>query len=324
MKSNTLVTGASGVLGSALKKIISNKKTLKKNFIFISSKELNLLNSKDTYKFFKKKKIKNIIHLAAVSGGMGVSGKNFQAKMFRDNLQMLLNILEVSKNLKIKKILLTLSSGMYSPNLKMPYKEETIHDGKAHQALYGYFYAKRMMEPAINAYRDQYKMNIIGLVPNGIFGENDNFNILSAPLVPSLINKFWEAKVKNETVEIWGDGNPLREWTYAPDMAKAFLWCFKNYNKKEIINVGTNEENPIKKIAFLIADIMKVKKDKIVFNKSKKSGVFRKSMDNSKFLKISKFKFTKFREALVKTIHWYEYNKKFFPDKIKSNSRVRN
>ena len=131
-------------------------------------------------------------------------------------------------------------------------------------------------------------------------------------------------KTKNKSVEVWGDGRSLREMTYAPDMVRAFLWCFKNYNKKEIINVGTNEENSIKKIAYLIANIMKVKKSKIVFNKFKKLGVFRKPTDKTKFLKMSKFKFTKFREALVKTIHWYEYNKKFFPDKIKSNSRVRN
>ena len=144
--SNTLVTGSSGVLGSAFKKIISNRKNLKKNFIFPSSKDLNLLNAKDIYKFLKIKKIKNIIHLAAVWGGMGLSGKNFQAKMFHDNLLMFLNILEVSKDLKIKKILLTLSNGMYSPHLKMPYKENVIHDGKTDQALYGYFYAKRMME----------------------------------------------------------------------------------------------------------------------------------------------------------------------------------
>ena len=126
--------------------------------------------------------------MAAVSGGMGFSGPKYQASLLRDNILMLFNILDNARKFKIKKILIVLSSGMYPPETKMPYAENDIHNGPAHESSYGYFYAKRMFEPAIKSYRQQYGMDIIGCVPNGIFGPNDNFSDF-APMLPSIIKR---------------------------------------------------------------------------------------------------------------------------------------
>lgn len=262
-----LITGGNGVLGSAFKALN------KKKFYFINSRnEINLKSYHDVKKFFNNKQFEGIIHLAAVSGGLGLSGPQYQATLLRDNLIMLFNILDIAAEKKIKKILLTLSSGMYSPTSKMPHQEKDLHSGPPHESSYGYFYAKRMFEPALRAYRDQFKMNIIGCVPNGIFGENDNFSD-HAPMLPSIIKRMYKAKIENQNIVIWGDGSPLREYTYSKDMAKALYYCYKNYSSSQIINVGSNEERSIKKIAFLIADALDFDKKKILFDTSKPLGV---------------------------------------------------
>ena len=326
MKKKCLVTGSTAVLGSAFKDLLRTSNNSDYiddlDYVFIGSKDCDLVNKGEVYNFFEENKFTYVIHLAAISGGLGLSGKKFQSTLFYKNVSMMLNILEASKDFKIEKLLLTLSTGMYSPDLDMPYKEKDIHSGSAHDGLYGYYYAKRMMEPALRAYRDQYGMNIIGLVPNGIFGENDNFDLNGAPLVPALIRKFYDAKEYNKDIAVWGDGSPLREWTYSKDMAKAFLWCFKNYNSEKILNVGSTEENSVKDITYLISDIIGFDKSKIKFDKTKPKGVLKKSSDNSEFLKVSNFQYTPFKEGLKKTIEWFNYNRKNNPEKIRLYSKA--
>jgi len=294
-----LVTGSNGVLGAAFKKI-KNKK-----FYFLNTrKDLDLCSQEKCQIFFDNNTFEGIIHLAAISGGVGLSGPKYQATLIRDNTIMLFNILDNVVRKKIKKTLITLSSGMYSPNVSMPYQELSIHDGPAHESSYGYFYAKRIFEPAVRAYRDQYNLDIIGCVPNGIFGQEDNFSD-HAPMLPSIIRRMHEAKKNNQKLEVWGDGNSLREYTYSQDMANAFLWCFENYSSRDIINVGSNEEKSIKNIVYFIADSMNFNKENIIFNTDKPAGVFKKSMDNNKFLKLSNYKFTDLKEAIHKTVNWY-------------------
>ena len=326
MKKKCLITGSTAVLGSAFKSLLSNNTNSDffKNieYVFIGSKECDLVDKKEVYNFFEKNNFNYVIHLAAISGGLGLSGKKFQSTLFYKNISMMLNILEASRDFKIEKLLLTLSTGMYSPELNMPYKEKDIHTGPAHDGLYGYYYAKRMMEPALRAYRDQFKMNIIGLIPNGLFGEYDYFDLNGAPLVPALIRKFSEAKENNKKIEVWGDGSPLREWTYSTDMAKAFMWCFENYDSEKILNVGSTEENSVKDITNIIAEIINFDKSKIIFDTSQPKGVLKKSTDNSEFVKISNFKYTPFKEGLKKTIEWFEYNKKNNPEKIRLYSKA--
>lgn len=326
MKKKCLITGATAVLGTAFKNLINENKISSfydnVDFVFIGSKDCNLINKDEVYELFKKHNFSYVMHLAAVSGGVGLASANFQATLFYNNLMMLLNLLEASREFKIEKTLLTLSTGMYSPSIEMPYKESSLHKGLAHDGLYGYYYAKRMMEPALRAYRDQYKMNIIGVVPNGIFGENDNFDLQGAPLVPALIRRFHEAKEKNSNIEVWGNGSALREWTYSKDMAKAFLWCFENYNSEKILNVGSTEENSVKDIAFMIAELIGFDKSNIFFDTTKPEGVHKKSTDNSEFVNISSFEYTKFKESLKLTIDWFQDCKKNHPEKLRLYSKA--
>ncbi len=300
-----LITGSSGVLGYGFKKI--GGKFPSAEFVFSNSSDCDLTNAVQTSSYIEKVKPDAIIHLAAFSGGVALT-KKYPAKMLRDNLLMTLNILEASINNDIQKLLLTLSSGMYPPQARIPIKEEYIHEGSAHESNYSYSYAKRIMDPAIQAYREEFGLNVIGLVPNGIFGEFDDFRFESAVMVSSLIRRFYENIDSSEDIVVWGDGSPLREYTYAEDLANIFIWCLENYDSPEILNVGSTEEHSVKEIAFIISDIMGIAKNRIIFDESKPSGVHRKSTDNSNFLQISHHEYTPFRQGIEKTIEWFRAN----------------
>jgi GDP-L-fucose synthase len=315
-----LVTGGNALVSTAIKSLTNDYP--ESEFVFIGSKDCDLTNMRQTCDFVKNCKPDAIIHLAAVSGGIGLSTK-YPATILRENVLMNINILEAARTLEIKKVIMTLSSGMYPHTTPIPIKEEYIHDGYPHKSNYSYSFAKRLVDPAIEAYRTEYRMNVIGLVPNGMFGENDNFNYNDATMVPSLIKRFHENKVNEEKIVIWGDGSPLREYTYSKDIAEIYMWCLYNYNDKQILNIGSTEEHSVKEIAFMIAKIFNINKKRIEFDTSKPGGVFRKSTDNSKFLKIMKFKYTPFKVGLDKTIRWYCDTYKKSPKLIRIASKIK-
>ena len=296
-----LVTGSSAVAGSAIKYI---QNAYDAEFVFLVSKDCDLRNHQQTMDCFHSHNPDGIIHLAAVSGGIGLSMKH-QGSMLRDNVLLNTNVMEAARSLKVKKLVMTLTTGMYPPSAPLPLNEDSIHNGPPHDSNYGSSFSKRLVEPAIRGYREEYGMNVVGLIPNGIFGENDNFNFEDAPMLPALIRRFYENRNTNDDIVIWGDGTPLREYTYSRDVAKAFLWALYNYNEPQVLNSGTTEELSIKEIALAIADIMKIDQSRIRFDTSKPNGVFKKSTDNSRFVKLSNFKYTPFKIALEKTINWF-------------------
>ena len=136
-------------------------------------------------------------------------------------------------------------------------------------------------------------------------------------MVPSLIRRFYESKNNNEKIVIWGDGTPLREYSYSKDLARIFMWALENYGDVQVLNIGSTEENSVRDIAFMIADIINIDKARIVFDKSKPLGIFRKNTDNSRFIALSGFKYTPFREGLEQTIQWFARTCQDQPDAIR-------
>ena len=298
-----LITGKSGVTGSAfqrLEKIYENKY----EFVYTSSKFCDLTNLQDSLDVISDINPNFIINLAAKSGGIGLSA-NFQGTLLRDNLAMNMNILEISRILKIEKLLLVLSSAIYPVKASMPFNEISLHDGEPHQSAYGYSFAKRILEPAIRAYREEFNLNVIGAIPNGIFGEDDNFSD-DAPMLPSLIRRFYENIKTDEKIVVWGDGSPLREYTYSEDVAKSFIWLLENYDNSLPLNTGSTEEISIKQIAYMICDTLRLDRSRIFFDESKPKGIHRKPTDNSNFIKIFNFKYLPFEDGLSRTLSWFK------------------
>lgn len=297
-----LVTGATGVVGGALYDI--QHEYPDREFLFCSSKDCNLTRLNEVCSYVKHIGPDAILHLAAVSGGIELS-MNYPATLLRDNVLMNINIMEASRMLGIKKIVMTLSTGMYPPDAPNPLKEEYMHNGYPHPSTYSYAFAKRLVDPMTKAYRKEYGMSVIGLIPNAIVGERSNFSYNAATMVPALIRRFYENRNSNEKLVVWGDGLPLREITYGKDIARTFMWCLDHYDDEYALNIGSTEEMSVKDIAYNIANIMNIDRGRIVFDNAKPSGVFRKSTDNSKFIQLSKFSYMSIRETLQHTIDYF-------------------
>ena len=297
-----LVTGSSGVAGSGLRRIRGEYP--QHRFIFTTSRDIDLLDWGQLAAFMERERPEGIMHLAAVSGGIGLSIKH-PAGMLRDNVRMTFNVLEAARQYGVAKTVMTMTTGMYPVDAPLPLNEDSIHNGPPHWSNYGSSYAKRLIDPAVRAYREEYGLNVIGLIPNGIFGEDDNFNLEDAPMLPALIRRCWENRDTTAPIVVWGDGTPLREYTYSHDVARTFMWALANYNEGGPLNLGSSEELSIGDIAMMVLEIMGIDKGRLAFDTSKPNGIHRKGIDNSRFLALSGHRYTPFREGLERTIRWF-------------------
>jgi GDP-L-fucose synthase len=300
-----LVTGGTGLLGSGLRAIASEYPD--REFVFIGSRDCNLTRLDETVAFVDRLKPDAILHTAALAGGIQYSQK-FPATLLRDNIFMNLNVMEAARLNGVGKTVMTLSTGMYPVDAPNPIREEFVHDGPPHDSNYSYSFAKRLVEPSIRAYRSEYGLNAIGLVSNGIFGECANFRPDEAVMVATLIRRFYEGRNSKEPLVVWGDGSPLREYTYSQDMARAFMWCLDHYNDPQILHIGSTEEHSVKDTALTIAELLGIDRARVHFDTTKPAGIFRKSTDNSRFVNLSQFIYTPFRVGLERTIRWFVEN----------------
>ncbi len=296
------VTGGTGLLGKSLELIKSEFSD--RDFVFTGTKDVDLCDWNSVSAFAAKHKFDAIIHFAAKSGGIELS-YNRPAMLLRDNVLMNMFVVEAARVHGIKKTVMSLSTGMYAADAPNPIKEEYIHDGYPHQSNYSYSFAKRLIDPTIKSYRKEYGTNIIGCIPNGMFGEYSNYDKESAVMLAALIRRFYEQRAGKEPIVIWGDGSPLREYTYGKDMARAYMWCLDNYDDEQILHTGSVEEHTVKDIAFMIADTIGIDRSRLTFDTTKPPGIQRKATDNSKFVSRSNFKYTPLKIGLEHTIRWF-------------------
>ena len=201
-----------------------------------------------------------------------------------------------------------LSTCVFPDDVEYPLTEKKIHLGEPHTSNYPYAYAKRMADIQIRAYREQYGLNYVSVIPTNIYGPNDNFNLASGHVIPSLIHKCYLAKKNDTSFSVWGSGKPLREFIYSKDVGKLTTWVLENYNEEEPIILSTSEEVSIKDVVCLIVKHMDFTGD-VVWQDDKPDGQFRKPSDNSKLLSyLPDFKFTSLDNGLKETIDWFVKN----------------
>ena len=298
---NILVTGGSGMIGSALKEFLPDA-------TFVNSKMYDLRNQLDANYLFLKEKPDYVIHLAAKVGGVKANSNNL-GSFYYDNIMINTNILDAARKYKVKKVVSILSTCIYPDDSTYPLTEDQIHSGQPHPSNYAYAYAKRMLDIQSKSYRDQYGCNFITAVPNNLFGEHDNFDLENSHLIPAIIRKIYIAKERNKDVVLWGNGKPLREFTYSKDLAKIVILLLNEYNDREPINVGNTKEHSVKEVAEMIANIMNFEGN-ITWDISQPKGQHRKPSDNSKLLetKWDSKDYTPFEEALKNTCEWFLKN----------------
>lgn len=294
-----LVTGGTGMLGQALRKELPSA-------IYASSKEADLRDGGQTENLFQHHNPEIVIHLAGRVGGIKANMDNL-GEFFYENIMINSNVLECCRKYNVQKTLSVLSTCVYPDDATYPLTEEQIHSGRPHHSNYGYAYAKRMLDVQSRAYRQQFGCNYITIIPNNLFGIHDNFDLEDSHVIPAMIRKFYEARRDNSPVILWGDGTPLREFTYSGDMAKIILFLLENYNSPQPINVGSVEEHSIGKIADIISDIYNFKGD-IIWDTSGPPGQFRKPSSNSLLTELGwpQDGYSDFQESLRLVCEWFE------------------
>jgi GDP-L-fucose synthase len=307
-----IVTGGSGLVGSAIKEVILLENDLYKNhtFLFLSSKDADLTNYDCTYNSFKKL-LKDdeetyIIHLAANVGGLFKNLHN-NALMFESNILMNMNVLKAAHHLGIQRVVSILSTCIFPDKVSYPIIEELLHNGIPHFSNCGYAYAKRMLEVQSQLYQRDFNRDYICVIPTNIFGPNDNFHLEDAHVIPALIHKCYLSKMENKPFVVMGSGKPLRQFIFSYDLAKLILWSLFEYKEREniILSVSENEEVSIQKIAEIIAQNMDYT-SQLVFDTSKEDGQYKKSVSNQKLLSLyPNFKFTTIENGLDQTIDWF-------------------
>ena len=304
-----LITGGSGLVGSAIKSLSKNND--KHQFIFLNSKDCDLKNFEDTNKLFKEINPEYIIHLAACVGGL-YKNLNNKVQMLEDNLLINFNVLKSAHLNNIQNCISCLSTCIFPDNTTYPINEDMLHDGKPHDSNYSYAYAKRLLEIHSRAYCEQYGRNYICVIPTNIYGPNDNFNLQDAHVIPALIHKCYLAKKNNSKFVVMGSGKPLRQFIYSEDLAKLIVNVIENYNGNQslILSVGDKNEISIRDVALLIANEFDYEKN-LVFDTYFEDGQYKKTADNTKLIKlIGNYKFKSIQNGIKETIDWFKNNYK--------------
>ena len=245
-----LITGGTGMVGTSF----NNLKTTHK-LIAVGSKDYDLTSIEDTTRMFQDNLPDAVIHLAAKVGGVK-GNSDYMSEFFHKNLMINLNVLNLARIYEINKVVSLLSTCVYPDNPRYPLTEDQIHNGEPHKSNFGYAYAKRMLEVQSRAIRQQYGLNYITAIPNNLFGENDNFDLENGHVIPALIRKIYESKLSGDRPVLWGDGSPLREFTYSADISRSLIFLLENYNETMPVNVGNTKEISIRHLANTVSSIL--------------------------------------------------------------------
>ena len=298
------VTGGAGFLG----RFVTEKlKAYDGVEIFVPrSKDYNLIEKIDILRMLDDSRPDLVIHLAAVVGGIGHNQKNPRT-FFYDNLMMGVQLIEQSRLRGVKKFVAAGTVCAYPKFTPVPFKEDDLWNGYPEETNAPYGLAKKMMLVQSQAYREQYGFNSIFLLPANLYGPGDNFDLETSHVIPALIRKCVEARRSGARfVEVWGSGNPSREFLYVEDCAEGIVKAAAVYNESEPVNLGNGREVVIKDLVETIARLARFDGE-IRWQSDKPDGQPRRQLDTTRAFE--KFGFraqTSLEDGLSKTIEWYE------------------
>ena len=296
MDNKVLITGGTGLVGSSISQGIK-----------LSSKDGDLRDLDKTLEIFDKHKPNKEIHCAGRVGGLG-GNMNYKGEFFYDNIMMNTNVIEAARRTGVERLVCFLSTCVFPDDVEYPLTEEKVHLGEPHFSNYPYAYAKRMADIQIRAYREQYGIEYVSVIPTNIYGPHDNFNIETGHVLPSLIHKCYLAQQNNTDFVIWGTGKPLREFIFSKDIAKLTEWVLDNYTDEQPIIFSTSDAVTIKDVVDLIVEYMNFKGN-VVWDRDKPDGQYRKPSSTAKLESlIPDYEFTSVEDGLKETVEWFHSN----------------
>ena len=269
-----VVTGGTGMVGSAFRTLETDHQIL-----LLGSKDADLLHPGSFTKVLAKENPDAVIHLAAKVGGVK-GNTDFVADFYHQNALINCNVLNECNQFGISRVVSLLSTCVYPDSAVYPLTENQIHNGQPHHSNFGYAYAKRMLDVHSRAIRAQYGKHYTCVVPNNIYGPFDNYDIENGHVIPSITRKIWEAKLSGGVPVLWGDGTPLREFTFSSDIAKSLMFCLENEEVPALCNIGSTREYSIKDVVNCICENLGYEANKVEWDSSKPSGQFRKPSSN--------------------------------------------
>mmetsp|Transcript_10676 Transcript_10676/g.26143 ORF Transcript_10676/g.26143 Transcript_10676/m.26143 type:complete len:336 (+) Transcript_10676:423-1430(+) len=305
-----LVTGGTGLIGYALQRVVERDEKLSaQKWVFLSSKDGNLVDRNACEAIFEKHQPTHCIHLAARVGGLFANMK-YKVEFYRENVILNDNVMECCRLYKVKKLVSCLSTCIFPDKTTYPIDENMIHNGAPHTSNEGYAYAKRMIDVLNRCYNDEYDCNFTSIVPTNIYGPNDNYNLEDSHVIPGLMHKCMIAKKEGKPFTIMGSGKPLRQFIYSEDLAELIIWTMLEYHSPEpiILSVDEQEEVSIGELARMVANAMEFTGE-IVFDTAKSDGQFKKTASNAKLRSFKPdYKFTPIEEGLQKAATWFIEN----------------
>lgn len=312
MSTVILVTGGTGLIGHALQRVVEEEgyHVASERWVFLSSKDADLTNYDSTRSVFQKHKPDQVVHLAAMVGGLFHNLDN-NLDFFRKNSAINENVLRCCNEFNVQKCLSCLSTCIYPDKTSYPISEEMLHNGPPHDSNFGYSYAKRMVDVLNRGYNSQFGRHYMSAVPCNVFGPNDNFSIEHGHVLPGLIHKAFLAQKHNLPLVVWGSGRPLRQFVYSLDLARLFVWVLRNYDTpNEPINLTVDEEDEIsiKQAVDCIVDAFQFR-GPIEYDRSRSDGQYKKTVTNAKLRRrLPAFQFTPFALAVKQTVDWFVHN----------------
>ncbi|KAG0348352.1 GDP-L-fucose synthase [Podila humilis] len=312
-KSVILVTGGSGLVGKAIQWVVENDskygKRAGEEWVYLTSKDGNLIDPAQTKAIFEKYRPTHVIHLAAKVGGLfGNMAANLD--YFRDNLLINDNVLHNAKEFGVEKVVSCLSTCIFPDKTTYPIDETMVHQGPPHDSNYGYSHSKRMVDVMNRAYNQQFGCNFTSVIPTNVFGPHDNFHLVNSHVIPGLIHKCYLAQQNGTPFIMAGTGRPLRQFVYSRDLAKLFIWTLREYKEITplILSVPEEEEVSIKQVGDSIVKAMGYSGD-YRFDTTKADGQYKKTASNKKLMSLNPdFQFTPFDVALDETVQWFKEN----------------
>jgi GDP-L-fucose synthase len=301
-KSKIYIAGHTGMVGSAvLRKFL---KAGYKNILFKKHSELDLLNQKETENFFFKERPEYVVLTAAKVGGIK-DNMTHQADFIYQNLQIQNNVIWSAFKSDVKKLLFMGSSCIYPRNSPQPMKEEYFMDGKVEPTNEGYAIAKIAGMKLCEKIFSQYNRCFISCMATNAYGYNDNFKNDSSHVIPALIRRIHEAKIKNiPQVDIWGSGRSRREFIFVDDLADAIYFLMQKFFDNSFVNIGTGSDITIKELAHLIKKVVGYR-GKLFFDQTKPDGMPKKLLDVTKIIQLGWKSKVGLRDGLATTYRHY-------------------
>lgn len=306
-KDRILVTGATGFLGRHVVPALKNAFEGRGVPVYehCGRDEYDLTDPSAATDLFHEASPTVVVHLAAKVGGIGAN-KCYPVDFHRENALINLHVFERCRRAGVRKLLAFIGGCSYPANAQSPISEDQFWRGYPQEESAPYSTAKLMSLVLSKAYRQQFNMNSIVLVPGNLYGEHDNFSLQSGHVVPATIRKFVEAREAGvDTVEMWGDGSPVRDFVYAEDVAELVPWFLEQYDLSKPVNLSRGNETTIKELAELIQRMTGFHGG-IEWNTAHPNGQAVKTFDVSRLTTLGFACKTPLRDGLWHTLQWFE------------------